>query len=578
MIVNDFAEIETIEFDFIVIGGGTAGSVLANRLSENPDFRVLVIEAGPSHEDVLEVKVPWLAPKLWSSQYEWGYNSVPQDALGGRVLRIPRGRLLGGTSSFNFMMHTRGPREEYDDFARIAKDERWSWNSLQPYFRRNERWVPPNDGHDTTGQYDPSLHSEEGMVATSLAGYPTPIDQLIVAASRELGGAYNFTLDYCSGNPLGMGWLQTTIDGHTRSSAATAYLALPYLERSNLFVLVNAQVGRLLSTRGSSQDLDFRTVQFRSVGEDALREVTAKKEVILSAGVIGSPQILLNSGIGDQSSLSAVGVDPLVHLPDVGRNLVDHCVVANAWSVNSTDTFETTKQPHVSSKLLEEWKTKRTGPFVNTLMSHIGFFRLPEELTPQPDPASCGPTIPHYELAIANGIIIPNPLIPPDGHYLTIASAIMKPISRGSVTLSSSDPFCPPLINPAILSDPNKIDISIMREAIRSAQRFASASVWKDYIVAPVGGLEDVMTDEEMEDYILKRAGTFFHPTSTNRMSAWEETEVGVVNPDLTVKKVKNVRVVDASVFVSSLSFRMPSFDQLSLLPFEISHPIYHIA
>ncbi|KAF8056619.1 aryl-alcohol-oxidase from pleurotus Eryingii [Lyophyllum atratum] len=542
-IVKSFSDIQHDKYDFIIVGGGTAGNVIANRLTENPKFKVLVLEAGPSNENVIQSQVPWLAPTLWNTPYDWNYTTVPQVALGNRTMGYPRGHLLGGTSSFNFMMYTRGSSDQYDDWAKITKDPGWSWKNLRKYFDRNERWTAPADNHNTTGQFNPADHSFKGINAVSLAGFPTPIDSRVMNATQQLGGDFKFNLDYSSGSPLGIGWLQTTIDDGVRSSSATSYLGPKFIKRSNLHILVNAQVARFVQTSGGKIP-EFRTVEFRERTGGTVKRVTASKEIILSAGAVGSPHILLNSGIGPAKHLQSVGVKTLVDLPDVGSNFVDHCAVALPWLVRDTATFETTNQPANSALLMEQWQANHTGPFVNTLVSQLGFFRVTGNATRQ-HPA-VGPNTPHYEFLIANGLIVPNPLVPKDGHFFSIATALMSPASRGSIRLSSSDPFHSPLIDPAYLT--NNADKEVMRVAIRKAMEFVTAPVWSNYIVGPSGGVENITTDASLDAFILANTGTFFHPTSSNRMSS-KDAKYGVVDPDLRVKKVDGLRVVDASVF-----------------------------
>ncbi|CAA7257392.1 unnamed protein product [Cyclocybe aegerita] len=532
-----FSDIQNVKFDFVVVGGGTAGNVLANRLTENPKFNVLVLEAGPSHDGVLDAQVPFLAGNLWNTPYDWNYTTTPQSALQGRTVVYPRGHILGGSSSINFMIYTRGPSSQYDDYARIVGDPGWSWNRLQPYFRRNERWVEPADRHDTRGQFDPSIHSKKGINAVSLAGFPTPVDGMIVGAAKQLGGDYRYNLDYSSGNMLGIGWVQTTIDGASRSSSATSYLGSRYLGRRNLYVVLNAQVSKLVHTSGTRVPA-FRGVEFRENGGGPLKRVTATKEVLLCAGAIGSPHILLNSGIGDAKALKSIGVRSIVNLPDVGRHLGDHVATANPWIVNGNQTFETLKEPDESAEFLQQWKQNGTGPFVNTIVSHLGFFRA------KGSPKSSN--TPEYEFLISNGLIIPNPLVPSGRNFFTIVTALMTPKSTGSVRLRSSNPFDAPLVDPGFLKD--KSDVDLLKESIKSAFKFVAAPTWSKYIVAPTGGLESTNTDAGLEDFILNNAGTFFHPTSSAKMSK-KGAKDGVVDPDLKVKNVDGLRVVDASIF-----------------------------
>jgi choline dehydrogenase-like flavoprotein len=446
-------------------------------------------------------------------------------------------------------MYTRGAAEDYDEVARITGDQGWSWKELQPYFKKNEKWTPPADKHNMTGQFDPKVHNFDGMTSVSLSGSPTAIDGRIIKATTQLGPDYKFNLDINSGKPLGVGWMQTTVDGAKRSSSATSYLAPEFLKRPNLHVLLNAQVSRLIQT-GKDKDRSvpaFRAVEFRTSSTGPLQTVTAAKEVVLSAGTIGTPHILLNSGIGNPSSLKAIGVDSLVNLPDVGENLGDHGFIGNPWLVNSTDTFEPfLRDPAVQQEKLKQWSETGTGFLVNTIASHFGFFRIPKSnpiLSNGGDPTP-GPNTPHYEFLVSNGLPLPG--APPTGNFIGIGAVVLSSTSRGSVKLRSKNPFDSPLIDPALLK--STFDKVAMREAVKTAIKFLSAPTWSDYVVAQIGPFAGVKTDAQIDAYVAQNAGTIFHPAGTAAMSP-KGSSKGVTDPDLTLKKVAGVRVVDASVF-----------------------------
>ncbi|KAL0954147.1 hypothetical protein HGRIS_005284 [Hohenbuehelia grisea] len=530
-------------YDYIVVGAGTAGNVVANRLTENPNISVLLIEAGGTNEGVVNSQIPFFAFSLIGTQYDWNYTTTPQSSVNNTVFPYPRGLISGGTSSINGMTFTRGSTENYDILANITRDVGWSWDHMQTYFRKNERWTEPADNHSTVGQFEPSAHGFHGITAVSLPGFPRPIDPLILQATKELSNEFSYNQDMNSGNHLGIGYMQATIDHGVRSSSATSYLAPKFLGRSNLHVLLRHQVLRLVQTGKDA----FRSIEVAAFSSDSPRaRVFARKDVILSAGVFGTPRVLLHSGIGDRDSLRRLGINPLHHLPSVGKNLTEHVQVANVWRVNSTDTVDSVlRNSTLLAELMDQWNRTHTGSFAAGYGNLIGFFRLPDNSTifrEVPDPAA-GPKTGHYEFLIANI----GAAVLPEGNYMSIVTSLLTPTSRGSLTLNSSDPLVYPLINPNILAEP--FDIFTSREAIRGAFRFLRAPVWKDYILGPAGDLAevDIDDDQQLDAHIVQNAGLGCHAAGTVAMTA-RDAGYGVVDPDLRVKGLNGLRVVDGSV------------------------------
>ncbi|KAF7373925.1 Oxygen-dependent choline dehydrogenase [Mycena sanguinolenta] len=561
MIYERYEDLPTRSYDFVIVGGGNAGVVLANRLSENAEVSVLLLEAGGAYENAHMAHIPFLCTMLGDTEVDWGYKLTPQAALDGRVVPYPRGFVLGGSSAINYMACTRGSAEDYDRFAKVTGDDGWSWKSLLPYFHKSEKYTVV-DSRDAT-EYDATHHSTAGLHHIGLPMAQRDLDQKVI---RSLSDEFPFNSSINSGKPIGFGATifdelcanliypfscakdgsPVSVKGGARNSAASSYLAQAYLARPNLHVLVKAHVTRVLQTGTSDAGPVFRGVEFVQKGDVSVKHtVTAAKEVVLSAGAVGTPAILLHSGIGDTKVLEGLGIKSTLNLPDVGQNLSEHTLSAISWEVNSTNTFEAfTRDPAGREAAEKEWRESKTGPLSTPPCTQIGFLRLPESLSilaTTADPAA-GPNTPHMELLFLNGFLGPPP---PTGNYLTVAFACVTPTSLGSVTLASNDPLAAPLIDPKLLG--TEIDRVTMREAFKAARKFVTGPGFKDYIIRELSA-EVPDTDEGIDAYLRATTAVVFHPTGTAKMSA-KDAKDGVVNPDLLVKGAVGLRVVDASVF-----------------------------
>ncbi|KAF7368906.1 GMC oxidoreductase [Mycena venus] len=543
-VYEDVAQLPGLSYDFVIVGGGTAGNVVANRLTENPDFSVLVLEAGVSNEGVTDSIVPGLVESLLQPNiYEWNYTTVPQPGLNGRNVGNLRAHILGGCSAHNGMVYTRGSADDYNRFATVTGDPGWSWDRLLPYFFKNEKWTPPVDHHDTQGQYNPAVHSTKGINSVSLSGSYWPIfSRHVIEATKQLPSDWPFNLDMNSGKPLGLGWLQSTIGGGMRSSSATSYLGPEFINRGNLHVLLHAQVSKLVDPSRANGTLSFGGVQFLQGGK--LFTARAANEIILSAGSVGTPGILLHSGIGDEVALTALKIPTLLDLPSVGKNATDQPTFGLGWTVNSNQTLDPVFQNATRfDEAFAEWNRSHTGPLSGIGTTHIAWLRLdPEELASNgfTDP-SAGPDSPHIEVFLGPGDFG----APPGSHSIFAGIAVLNPLSRGSVTINSSDPFESPVIDVGFLQ--RDIDVFTGREAIKKVLNFFKAPIWRDYIIAPIVDVGN-LTDDALDQFIRNSASSAAHLVGTAAMST-KDARYGVVNPDLRVKGASGLRIIDASVF-----------------------------
>jgi choline dehydrogenase-like flavoprotein len=459
-----------------------------------------------------------------------------------------RGKILGGTTSLNYMIHNTGPKDDWEFYAKFTGDKGWSWDAMQKYFKRSERMVPPTDGRDTTGEWDTSARGKDGLISLTLAGHKTPLDDRILAASKEFPKDFPLILDQNTGNPLGLSWAQLRITAKgERESTATSALAHEYMSRPNLHVLVKAHVTKVFKTGTRSGLPIFRGVEFYPGAGAPNVQVKARREVILSAGVINTPHILKHSGIGDEEELSEYGISTLVPLHSVGKNMSDHPLLLNTWLVDSKTTYDSywPLGSPTREAAMKQWRENHKGPFTNTVTNLIAWTRVPDSDPIMKDDPSTGPHAPHGELIFYNSYFGIKGMPHPDDTFLAIFTVLASPASRGFVKLNSSDPLVRPIIDPKLYDHP--FDAPAMAHAVKMADKVATSKAFGGYVRARFNNLfAAAKTQDSLIDYIKRKSIVLFHGCGTAMMSP-KGADWGVLDPDLRVKGVIGLRVADAS-------------------------------
>jgi choline dehydrogenase-like flavoprotein len=510
-----------VEFDYIVVGGGSGGCVLAARLSEDPAVKVALLEAGGPNDGVLN-RVPTGAAvyMMKRNACNWAFSTVPQPGLGGRIGYQPRGRGLGGSSAINAMVYLRGQREDYDDWAANGATG-WGWRDVLPFFLKsenNERGAGP-------------LHGVGGPLNVADLRSPHPFAARFIEAGLQAGLPCNE--DFSGATQEGVGYYQVTQKNGERWSVARAYLD-PARGRANLHIETGALATRILFEGRRAVGVEFDQGGTR-------RTLRARREVLLAAGALQSPQLLMVSGVGPAADLQQLGIEVVADLP-VGRNLQDHLDVIINRRVDDTDLLGLS--PVGAVKLLraiERWRRERRGVLTSNFAEAGGFVRTLPELT-RPD----------VQLHFVIGMVDNHNRTLHWGHGMSCHSCPLRPKSRGTLTLASRDPHEAPRIDPGFLSDAE--DLETMVRGFKLVRRIFAQPAF-----AAFGGddlsrelyFSEVRTDDEIRAAIRARADTIYHPVGTCRMGSDDRA---VVDTQLRVRGLEGLRVVDASIMPTLIS------------------------
>ncbi|MCL1635331.1 choline dehydrogenase [Luteimonas sp. SX5] len=498
-------------YDYIIIGAGSAGCVLANRLSEDPAIKVLLLEAGPRDWHPFIHMPAGLAKLVGQKGVNWNYDTAPEPQLNHRMLWWPRGKVLGGSSSINAMCYIRGVPGDYDDWATQGATG-WDWASALPYFKRSE-------GNSRGGD---TLHGGDGPLTVSDLRYTNPLSHAFIAAGQQAG--YPANTDFNGPTQLGVGLYQVTQRGGARCSSAVAYLD-PVKPRPNLSVHTGALAQRIVIDNGRATG-----VAYSHGGRQTLAR--AEREVLLSGGAINSPQLLMLSGIGPAAELRENGIDVAVDSPGVGRNLQDHLDICTLQHCTKGVSYDRVGDATIA---FNYYLRGHRGPGSSNIAEAGGFVRSRYAPDERADVQF------HFVPAMLDDH--GRKRLKGDGY--TLHACFLRPRSRGRIRLNGADPAAKARIEAGYLSDAEGFDLKMMVECAKISREVFAQKAFDPYRGAPIFPERSDLSDAELAEFVRAKAETVYHPIGTCRMGS---DGASVVDPQLRVRGVDGLRVVDASV------------------------------
>ncbi|RDW80189.1 hypothetical protein BP6252_04827 [Coleophoma cylindrospora] len=567
-VIGRDANIST-SYDYVIVGGGVSGLVVANRLSEDSAVTVLVVEAGELDAGEDFIAIPGISSGLGQNavgtKYDWNVSYSAQSELNNRSVQMPIGKVVGGGSILNRMLMDRGSKADYDRWAELG-NVGWDFAGLLPYFIKSETFTPPaaDFAAEWGIEHDASVHGTSGYVNSSYPPFVYPSTKNYFESMKSLG--INVPKDAANGEALGAFWSTLALNPgvSTRCSARVAYHDTVET-RSNLHLLTGNQVTKLV-TDSTSGSVTATGIEYASDASSAIKSVTANKEVILAAGSLHTPQVLQLSGIGSASFLSSLGISSVIDLPGVGENHQDHQYVAIANTINTTEVSFNALSANatLAAEALAVYKANGTGPYstsgsislaflplgnysnaTSTITSSAGAQGASTYLANDTDATVAAGYKAQYDILVRDmdSFNIANmEFIYSDG---TVVLALQHPLSRGSVKIASTDPFATPIYDSRWLSNP--ADLAQIVEAFKFGRKITTTSAFTS--LSPVEAFPGsaVTTDAQIETYIRENLATLFHPACSAAMMPKEMG--GVVDSNLLVYGTSNLRIVDASIF-----------------------------